>query len=490
MAGKEGILLTVSDLLIAVKGSVFGHSDFAIAGIRAQSGFSSVTTDSKTVCSGSLFVPLIGETQDGHSYVEQATQKGATVILVQESSLAEYSSLYENLLARPSLGDYIIIVVKSTLRALQSAASAYVRKFPNLKKIAITGSSGKTTAKECVASVLAQRYKVIMNEGNLNSETGLPLSVFAIRKEHEIGLFEMGMNRQGEIKELADVLFPQTALITNIGTAHIGILGTQVAIAEEKKQIFSNFTINSTGFIFEDDNYIDFLTKDVAGSIRTYGFKTTEGIEALKDRGIDGSDIIYDEEVIHFPLPGFYNAQNAFAAICLGQYFDLSASEIRNGLEAVKPLFGRSQIIKGTPSIIQDCYNANYESMCAAIDFISTLDWPAKKILVLGDMLELGEKSDAVHDNIVKLAFSSDAAVLFFIGEALSDASKRIGGCDTKKVFCSKQIDDNSLEHVIGEGKSLIAPKDLVLLKGSRGIQLERAVSLIQAIAQNSQGIL
>lgn len=483
---NKNTLLTVSDLLFAVHGSIFGHTDCLNGEMDCKYSFFSVTTDSQTVCANSLFVPLVGETQDGHRYVEQAVQKGASIIFVQESSLAEYRAVYESLSTHVSL---CIIIVKNTLYALQNAAAAYIQKFPALKKIAITGSSGKTTTKECVVAVLSERYAVIMNEGNRNSETGLPLSAFTIRNKHEIAVFEMGMNHRGEIKELSDVFFPQIALITNIGTAHIGILGTQNAIAEEKKQIFANFNSNCIGFLPEDEIYRDFLVKDVPGTMNTYGLETTTGIEGVKNMGISGSDILYKGEVIHFPLSGSYNVQNALAAICLGQEFNLSAVEIKKGLEAVRPLFGRSQILKGSPTIIQDCYNANYESMSVALDFIFSLEWSAKKILVLGDMLELGASSDRMHDDIVKLAFASDAAALFFIGEAFSAAVQRVGNYGEKKVFFTKTIDDKTLTQMITTEKKLFAAEDLVLLKGSRGIQLERVVPLIQKIVHMTQEV-
>ncbi|MFI3257102.1 MAG: UDP-N-acetylmuramoyl-tripeptide--D-alanyl-D-alanine ligase, partial [Spirochaetales bacterium] len=379
--------------------------------------------------------------------------------------------------------------VDNTLHALQKAAAYYVRKFPNLKRIAVTGSSGKTTAKECIASVLSGHYNVIMNEGNLNSETGLPLSVFKITEKHEIGIFEMGMNRHGEIKELADVFFPEVAVITNIGTAHIGIFGTQDKIAEEKKQIFSNFVNNSVGFIFEDEPYYDFLVKNHNAKFYTYGEKTTGGISSVKNKGIHGSDIEYDSVTIAFPLAGEYNVQHACAAIAVGQYFSLCAEEIKHGLESVKPLFGRTQLLEGKPTIIQDCYNGNYESMTAALGFFSSIEWQAKKILVLGDMLELGEKSKEIHKKIAEHAILSPVHIIFFIGENFFDVMQKKDIDSHKKVFYTKNIDDESLKALIFSAGDIINPQDLVLIKGSRGISLERTVQMLRnAVKIYSEG--
>ncbi|HZK20295.1 MAG TPA: Mur ligase family protein, partial [Treponemataceae bacterium] len=244
--------------------------------------FTSVVIDSNDVVAGSLFVPLLGQFQDGHIYVEAAVLKGATVVLVCSSSIEEFFSTYEKL---NSL-EVCIIAVENTLYALQALAAAYVREFPNLIKIAITGSSGKTTTKELIASVLKQKYNLVMTEGNLNSETGLPLSVLNIRKEHEVGVFEIGMNRTDEIAELTDVLFPHIAVITNVGTSHIGILGTKDEIAQQKKQIFKNFSNDSVAFIPEHDDYASFLAENVRGKIIYYGKRQTEGVSNPRFLGI------------------------------------------------------------------------------------------------------------------------------------------------------------------------------------------------------------
>ena len=261
------ILMTIPQLVDAVHG-------MCICNFNHENGFSSVATDSRNVLPGSLFVPLLGEFQDGHSFIPKALEAGATIVFVDQAHRDGSGSLYSVLAKRY---DAAIILVENTLRALQNAAQKYVSFFPELVKIGITGSSGKTTTKEIVGSVFSEKYSVIMNEGNLNSETGLPLSVFRIRKEHEVGIFELGMNRKGEISEIAHVLSPSLALITNIGTAHIGILGTQRAIAEEKKCIFENFSDTGVGFIPENDVWTDFLSGIPRGSVRFFGPESTDG---------------------------------------------------------------------------------------------------------------------------------------------------------------------------------------------------------------------
>ena len=248
---ETNTLLSFENLIDAVGGSLIGSKSSSFC-------FSSAAIDSRKCVKNSLFVPLIGSVQNGHIYIRQALESGASVVFVANSELSENKANFENLAKEFNA---TFIAVENTMTALQKAAKRYVEQFPSLIKIGVTGSSGKTTTKEIIASVLSQKYSVVTNEGNLNSETGLPLSVFKIRAEHEVGIFEMGMNRRGEISEIASVLFPSIAVITNIGTAHIGILGTQDAIAEEKKMIFSNFSENCIGFVPENDKYASFLQK-------------------------------------------------------------------------------------------------------------------------------------------------------------------------------------------------------------------------------------
>ncbi len=475
--GKK-TFLTVQEILSATYGYLYNDANIA-------NGFASVTTDSRNVCEDSLFIPLIGEFQDGHKYVDSACKSGASIIFVQESSIAEYKSIYENCTSTGAA----VIVVKNTLTALQNIAKAYVSKFPNLIKIAITGSNGKTTAKECIGAVLSQKYNTVMNVGNLNSETGLPLSMFNIRSEHEVGIFEMGMNRRGEIKELSDVFFPNLALITNIGTAHIGILGTKDAIAEEKKQIFANFNKDCTGYIFEKDSYIDFLKKDVEGTMLTYGIKSTEGIKAITSKGISGTSIQYNDTEIHFPLVGEHNVYNACAAIAIAQHLGLTSSEIKKGLEAVKPLFGRSQILEGNPTIIQDCYNGSFESMSASLDFFLSLQWSGKKVAVLGDMLELGENSSSIHEKILNRILESSVEMVIFVGECFSNEYNKNKNIAGKKVFYTAKIDDDSITQLCEEVKAELLSNDCILVKGSRGIKLERVISHIQEYFCNKEAV-
>ena len=289
-----------SELVAAVRGKIARRS-------TAENGFcfSSVATDSRRVGEGSLFVPLVGTVQNGHAYIPEALEKGASCVFINSNEYESDERTY-TLLAE-KYPNALFVIVSDTLYALQAAAAAYVAQFPRLKKIGITGSSGKTTTKELVVAVLKQKYRVVSSDGNFNSETGLPLSVFKIRDTDEIGVFEMGMNRPNEIGEIAGVLKPQYALITNIGSAHIGILGSKKNIAAEKRKIFDYIPSGGAAFVPASDELTPFLIENCKGDIVYFGNDVSaekSGVSLISDEGLDGTVFSVGEERVRLRLPG------------------------------------------------------------------------------------------------------------------------------------------------------------------------------------------
>jgi UDP-N-acetylmuramoyl-tripeptide--D-alanyl-D-alanine ligase len=428
---------------------------------RANVGFSSVTIDSRTVGEGSLFVALPGSNCDGHSFVEAAFKNGACAALVERQKLETFnlSDIAE------SLGK-TLIVVDNSLEGLQKAAGAYLEKFPGLLKIAITGSSGKTTTKEIAAKIIGIEKRVTMNPGNYNSETGLPLAVFTLKPGDEVGVFEMGMNHEGEIAALARVLNPDIALITNIGSAHIGILGSKDAIAKEKKNIFSEFKGKGVALIPEDSPYRDFLAEGVRGRVSFYGEDSFAELGGVKDLGLDGSEIIWDGKQARFKLPGKYNLANAFAAIAIAREIPVSAGAVRQGIESVRPLFGRGEIIRGKATVIQDCYNSNPESLAVALEFCDSLDWPGRRVYVIGEMLELGEDAEKAHEGMGRLLADSKADMVFLYGKETATGLKALVRGGVFHTCC--------MDELRAAVNAYVRDGDLVLLKGSRGCALER----------------
>jgi UDP-N-acetylmuramoyl-tripeptide--D-alanyl-D-alanine ligase len=434
----------------------------------ASRGFSSVAVDSRAVIPGTLFAALKGAVQDGHRYVEAAFKAGAAAALVARSCFEDPGYALAEA-ARRAGG--ILLVVEDTLKGLQDAAAAYLDRFPKLLRIGITGSSGKTTTKEIAAAMIGRERAVVLNPGNLNSETGLPLAVFGIRSDHTVGIFEMGMNRKGEIGELAAVLKPQIALITNIGTAHIGMFGNKGAIAREKKDIFSQFRGNETALIPEDEDCRDFLAADLRGRVRFYGPRAFEELGEIRDRGLEGMDITWAGTAVHFGLPGRYNLKNALAAAAIAREVPVSPAAVREGLAGVKPLFGRSEILKGPLTVIRDCYNANPESAAEALAFCDGLSWPGRRVYVMGSMMELGDRSGEAHENLGRLLAASRADRIYLYGKETRAAAEVLEKSSPK--VRAAYFYTESMEELSRSVGTYVCPGDLVLLKGSRGCALE-----------------
>ena len=472
-------LLNMSETLEAVGGVLlnqsFDEKNFCFTGVQ---------TDSRKVAENTLFVPLIGEFQDGHLYVPKALENGASVVFISKKADKNIlSQLKESALTNQKVA---FILVENTLRALQKAAGAYVSKFPNLIRCAVTGSSGKTTTKEITASILRQKFSVIATEGNFNSETGLPLSVFRIRKGDELGLFEMGMNRVNEIGEIAEVFKPQYSIITNIGNAHIGILGSRQNIANEKKKIFNYIKENGAAFIPAKDDFATFLAKGVKGQVIQYGEDCDQSVKLISDDGLEGSLFSVDGLEMRLALPGRYNYLNALAAIALAKKLGVSKEEIKAGIEGLKPLGGRSSLKKGKFTVLEDCYNANPDSMAQALRLCENTKINGKKIYVLGDMLELGTSSEKEHAKIGEYAVKGGADMVVFFGmemcaayeAAVKIAEKKESLADEKissvRIIYIGNKDEAAVKDAAKEILDFAGEGDFILLKGSRGMGLER----------------
>lgn len=433
----------------------------------------SIVVDSREVRSLALFVALPGARVDGHSFIEDALREGASCILARSDHRSSVEAASSALAKQTGAA---LLFVPDTLSALQSLARAHRARYPNLLRIGVTGSSGKTTTKECIASILGRSRSVIVNHGNLNSDIGLPLSIFAITKAHEVGIFEMGMNRLGEINELASVFEPDIALVTNVGIAHVGVLGSRDAIAEEKKAIFSRFDGRQAGFVWEDDDYNAFLKSGVRGDMADFGPRSTRRLGVGRNLGLDGYDLSWDGIDFRYPLPGRHNLLDAVAAAATASRAGATAFDVAKGLSSVRPLFGRSEVLRGDFTIVRDCYNANPDSVEAAIKLCDSVEWAGRRAYVLGSMLELGPESEAAHRTMGEIAGRSEADALFFFGEETRFAfdAARLAG------FRGLTIFETDFERLLAAVRGYIAPGDLALLKASRSMALER---LAEALA-------
>ena len=426
-----------------------------------------VVIDSRKCGPGSLFVPLSGERTDGHRFLESAYAAGCRAFLVNSVFLRDVRGRGIGFIQHE---DAVYVEVADTLAALHGLASFHLNRFSGLVRIGITGSNGKTTTKELLGAIFSRYRPTAMNPGNMNSESGLPLAAFMVSREHRFAIFEMAMDHRGQMDSLAGIVRPNAALITNIGRAHIGKLGSVEAIAQEKKKIFSRFSGNETAFLPEHNAWLEFLSEGIRGKIITYGVNGTPGLEKIEDAGLSGTIIRWNGRSIRLPLPGLHNALNALAAIAVAAEFGVPSDTVQEGIERVARLFGRAEVIAGRFTLVQDCYNANPDSMARALELIASKRIHGRRILVLGSMRELGEESETEHIVLGKRAAEADAAVTFFFGDETKVSSQAYQNTRSDgSVFWT-----NDIAELSAQVKSELRSGDVVLVKGSRGVELER----------------
>ncbi len=433
-----------------------------------------VSIDSRKAKGGDLFFALHGERSDGHDYISDISDTVSCCIIDRLDSVIENAALKKSC---------AVLKVSDTLVSLQKLAKYYRSKFSDIKIIGITGSSGKTTTKEMVAKVLAFSAPTVMNEGNLNSEIGLPLSVFNIRKYHRYGVFEMGMNHPGEMDILVDILNPDFGILTNIGTAHIGLLGSQDRIAEEKSKIFLRSSRLESGLIYGKDKYAEKIASLTGNRVRMYDEDNAEGLVRIENEGIRGSILRFDEGEIRINLIGFHNILNAIAAVETGRYFSVDFNKIKKALEAVSPLFGRGEIREGSVTVISECYNSNLEAVLSAVDFLKNLEWEGRKVILIGSILELGDSTGEIHRKIGEKISASLIDGAFFYGKD-TEPAYRIAESSGGGIYAYYTSDEKMLVRKLNE---YLKEGDIILFKGSRGMALER---FIEPVLNPDRGIL
>ena len=454
--GKNDIALSVDEIVKVAAARLLSSGE--------GTAFSDICTDSREAASGSIFFALKGERTDGHNYIRQAVERGASLCVIDHITPDTEEIVADNRCA--------VVLTEDSLKALQTLAAYYRSKFPSITMVGITGSSGKTTTKELTAAVLSQLGETVFTKGNFNSEIGLPCSMFSIREHHRYGVFEMGINHSGEMDILVNVLRPQIGVVTNIGTAHIGILGSRDNIASEKGKIFSMNPSLEKGFAPEEDDYFGVLGEMCQGRIEGFGCSMAENLAV---NGTDGSEFDLGSERIRLPLVGRYNVCNAMAAAAVGRYLGASDSQIKKAFEGMSTLFGRGEISEaGGISVLCDCYNANFEAVEAVVDFAQGLAGSHRLVFVIGSLLELGAASEEIHANIGKLLAESGAGGIFLFGKE-TEAAEKAPAAAGKVVFRSEIYED--LEKAVC---SFVKPGDLVVVKGSRGMALERIVNKLK----------
>ena len=430
--------------------------------------------DSREVVQDSLFVALAGEKSDGHLFLLDASKNGATIFMVEKSRL---SSKVANALV--DLGK-AIVVVEDCLTALHQIAKAHLEKFPHLIKIGITGSSGKTTTKEIVASILSVKYNTFKTQGNYNSEIGLPLMVLCIESYHQVAVLEMGIDHIGEMERLVGIFNPHYALITSIGTAHIGRFGSQEKLAQEKGKIFSSFNDKCFAVINQNDELAIKEKGNYLGTSILYGVQEVAkggyeiGSISAVDKGLLGWELSSKDKSksVLFTLVGKHNILNFAGCYEIAKLLSLDDDDILRGVSTIKPLFGRAAIKPFCNDIIliEDCYNANGESTMATIEFFDNLAVKRRKILLLGAMKELGAMSKDIHESVGRILERSSIDTIFLIGEETLSIYNILNSRLSYKGKFFYFEERQKLFACVGEYKR---PGDLWLFKGSRSMALE-----------------
>ena len=374
----------------------------------------SISTDSRKIMEGDLFVALIGEKFDGHDFIKQALDRGSMGLLVSKD-IGEVSA--DN-----------IIIVDDTLKALGDIARLYRSRF-HIPVIGVTGSNGKTTTKDMIASVLSQKYSILKNEGNLNNAIGVPMTLFNLSKAHEIAVIEMGISLPGEMASLVEIVKPDVAVVTNINPTHLEFLGSMDNIAYEKGILAKSADM---AVLNADDPRVLKMRDHVSSRVILFGLMRDNLSKEGLSNYVLASEIGQDQDGrseftmiapggkvrINLPSLGKHNVYNALAAAAVGVLFNVELDKIKKALESYTGTYMRMQkiLINGI-AIIDDTYNSNLTSLKSAIDFISESKCMGKRIAVLGDMLELGEQSEGLHREAGRFVANSSIQALITVGE-------------------------------------------------------------------------
>ena len=453
--------LTIKELILASEGQL-------VSKCNEETIVSNIVIDSRKAGKDSAFVAIVGENLDGHNFINLAINQGCKTIIKNKNNNVDIENKEVN-----------VIEVSDTEIALGDIAKFYKNKF-KIPFIAVTGSVGKTTTRDMVYSTISAKYNSLKNVGNLNNQFGVPLTLFNLNKEHECAVIEMGMSGFNEIKYLANIVNPQIGIISNIGYSHVEHLGSRDGIFKAKMEIATNFDENSLLIVNGDDDCLKTLkTKDLVYKLRTFGFD--------KDNDIYCESYEMDEESINFvavingkkeeffiPTVGKHNIYNAMAAILVGLNINMTIEEIKDGLKNFQCTKNRLDIIKKDKlTIIDSVYNASIDSMSAALNILGRYE--NRRVAILGDMFEMGEFAEFGHRQVGKAALGN-IDIMIAIGKDSEFIVKELK---------ENNMNENNLYHfetkeeAIENLDNIIKDDDVILVKASRGMNLEKVVEYL-----------
>lgn len=445
---------------------------------RADARVRAVTNDSRTARSGSLFVALPGQHADGHDFVDDAFRRGAAAALVRGDRHVE------------PRGRGALIAVDDPLTALYDLARGHGAAVHGAAvsgaahratvRIAVTGSSGKTTTKEILGSILRRHDRSLVSEASFNAEIGLPLSVLRLTGAERYAVFEVGINSPGEMERYAALARPDHAVITNVGSAHVGRIGSRREIAREKGALLRSVAASGRVYVREREPEEALLLAGVRAKVVRFGPDSTTGYERSEDLGLDGWLIHWEGLQVRFALPGRHNLDNALAALAVAADLRCDPRTVAAGVEAVRPAPGRLCVHRGRCTVIHDGYNANPESVRAALAVLSGVATPGsgrrtgsdRRVVVLGPMLELGRYGPRAHLDLMTPLLDAGIDLLCCFGAATRPLCRAFaeaaGGAADRAIWTE------TLEEIDGRLRAVIRDGDVVLLKASRAFRIER----------------
>ena len=464
--------ITLKEILEITKGNLITPNK-----INLEVECNKFSKDTRGIKGGEIYIGLIGEKTNGGIYFEQALENGALGTIIQDIEITEEQ--------KEKYKDKIIIKVDDTLDALQKIATLKREKFSNVKIVAVTGSVGKTSTKDIIANVLSQKYETLKTEGNFNNHIGVPITLLRLEDKHQVAVIEMGMNHFNEISKLTNIAKPNMCVITNIGTSHIGNLGSRENILKAKLEILEGN--KEKDIIINNDN--DLLHKFNTNTNKENINITTYGI--YNDSDVLATDIKEEKEKskfickiknnemfeINIPVAGEHFIYNALCAVAVGNKLELSENEIKKGIETFELTKKRMdiEVINNDIKIINDSYNASYESMKGALENLSRYE--NRKIAVLGDMFELGEYAQELHENVGKEVAKSKIDILICSGENAKYIVSKAKEEGLNTIYYLKNNDE-----VLNKVKELMKEKDVILFKASNGMKF---FEIVEQLKQN-----
>jgi UDP-N-acetylmuramoyl-tripeptide--D-alanyl-D-alanine ligase len=422
--------------------------------------------DSRTLNAGDLFIAIAGEHFDGHNYVQAALEKGAVGAIVEAGKKADGDPLR-------------LLQVEDSLKALQLLGAA-ARRLWGKPLLAVTGSAGKTTTKEILAHILSTRFRVMKSSGNLNNHIGLPLQLLKLEAEHDLAVVEMGMNHAGEIRALGALAHHDLAVVTTVAPVHLEFFGSLAEIARAKYEIIETLHSGGVAVLNADDDYVCQFGRDFKGKVVRFGIKRAADVSAhnIKLNGAEGSafELLVGSvgEPVTFPLVGEHNIYNALAAAAAAMERGISPSQAAAALSSIAPPDKRGQVMHlNGATIINDCYNSNPRALEAMIDTLASMK-AERRILVVGEMLELGPTAEALHRECGKHAAEKKIDMVIGVRGMARAVAEAACGSGTQAQFVETPEQAGEwLARNLRQG-------DAVLLKASRGVKLERAIDMLQ----------